>query len=154
MWSEPKVQTMLCCALLAAIVGQAMCSYGGGGYSTSKRQQDDWGNYMFAYEIKDDKGNQNYRSEKGDKENNVEGSYGIHDVDGRMRVVDYWADKKNGFVAKIRSNEPGVGHQDSANAIYNGPDGHKHGKDDVDIDHGHMGGKSYMSHGKYWPMLI
>ena len=109
---------------------------------------------MFAYEIKDDKGNQNYRSEKGDKDNNVEGSYGIHDVDGKMRVVDYWADKKNGFVAKIRSNEPGVGHQDSANAMYNGPDGHKLEKEDMSIDHGHMGGKSYSSYGKHWSPII
>lgn len=148
MFSETRLKLVL---FVTVFCGQTYCSYdngghggGGGGSSMSKRQQDDWGNYMFTYEIKDHHGAQNYRSEKGDKDNNVEGSYGIQDVDGRMRVVDYWADKKNGFVAKIRSNEPGVSNQDSADAIFNGLDKHGGGggKEQMDIDHsqGHSQG--------------
>lgn len=34
------------------------------------------------------------------------GSYGLHDKDGRMRVVHYKADKR-GFRAVIKTNEPG-----------------------------------------------
>ncbi|XP_054161180.1 adult-specific rigid cuticular protein 15.7-like [Oppia nitens] len=128
---------------VTVFVGYCMCSYGGGGggSSTSKRQQDDHGNYMFNYEIKDAKGGQNYRSEKGDAHNNVQGSYGLHDVDGRMRVVDYWASKQGGFSAKIRSNEPGVGNADAAHATYNGVDQGHGQQSHMDINHSDMGSK-------------
>ena len=34
-------------------------------------------------------GNKNYRKESGDAWGNKVGSYGIHDADGRLRIVDY-----------------------------------------------------------------
>ena len=34
-------------------------------------------------------GNKNYRKESGDAWGNKAGSYGIHDADGRLRIVDY-----------------------------------------------------------------
>ncbi|CAG2121329.1 unnamed protein product, partial [Medioppia subpectinata] len=138
---------------VTVLCGLCLCTYshgGGGGYSTSKRQQDDHGNYMFTYEIKDPKGGQNYRSEKGGP-HSVQGSYGLQDIDGRMRVVDYWADGKNGFSAKIRSNEPGVGNQDSAYAVYNGQDSHGGEKTSMDINHADYGGKQgYGGGGGKW----
>lgn len=49
------------------------------------------------------------------------GSYGLEDVDGRKRIVQYSADK-NGFVAYIKTNEPGTSDEDAADAYYNGVD--------------------------------
>lgn len=79
---------------------------GDGGYSNTYRKQEDNGHYSFGYHIKDKKGATNFRKEKGDGWGHVSGSYGLHDKDGRMRVVHYKADKK-GFRAVIKTNEPG-----------------------------------------------
>ena len=48
-----------------------------------------------------------------------------------MRVVHYKADKK-GFRAVIKTNEPGTSSEDSAHAIYNGPDEHWGSKSHVE----------------------
>ncbi|RWS24272.1 uncharacterized protein B4U80_03227 [Leptotrombidium deliense] len=63
----------------------------------------------------------NYRKESGDAWGNKVGSYGIHDIDGRLRIVDYVADE-HGFRAKIRTNEPGTANKDAAATVINGPD--------------------------------
>lgn len=47
----------------------------------------------------------------------MKGSYGLTDVDGRTRLVNYQADKY-GFVATVDTNEPGTGREDAANAAY------------------------------------
>lgn len=94
-----------------------------GGVSTQVRQQGSDGSYRFGYDITDHQGATNFRKEtgiRGEKSLDVIGSYGIQDVDGRMRLVDYKADK-DGFRAKIRSNEPGM-MKDSNYAVYNGID--------------------------------
>ena len=87
------------------------------------------GNYNFGYGIKDhDHGAESFHKESGDHANNKWGSYGIKDSDGRWRIVNYVADK-NGFRASIESNEPGVGSQNPAHVIINGPAsdyGHHH----------------------------
>ncbi|XP_077540923.1 uncharacterized protein LOC144153146 [Haemaphysalis longicornis] len=65
-----------------------------------------WGNYNFAYDEKHTSGG-SWRKESGDAFGNTIGSYGLTDVDGRVRIVNYVADKY-GFRASISSNEPGV----------------------------------------------
>lgn len=72
----------------------------------------------------------------------MKGSYGLHDKDGRMRVVHYVADKY-GFRAVIKTNEPGTGNSDAANAVYNGPDDHGHAD-----THVHSG--SHGNHKDHW----
>ena len=49
----------------------------------------DHGNYAFGYDIVDHKGAKNFRKESGDAHGNKVGSYGLHDIDGRLRIVDY-----------------------------------------------------------------
>jgi len=108
--------------VLTATIALSMATFHGhGGTSNSFRKQDDHGNYAFGYDIVDKIGATNFRKESGDGYGNKIGSYGLHDVDGRLRVVDYVADG-HGFRAKIRTNEPGTANRDSAAAIYNGPD--------------------------------
>jgi len=94
-----------------------------GGHSNQFRKQDDYGNYAFGYDIVDPYGANNFRKEHGDAYGAKVGSYGLHDADGRVRIVDYVADK-HGFRAKIRTNEPGTANKDPAAAVFNGPDTH------------------------------
>ncbi|RWS10363.1 uncharacterized protein B4U79_07549 [Dinothrombium tinctorium] len=128
--------------LFTVFLGSSFADYGypqHGGHSNSFRKQDvniiysfcavshllcfmkGYGNYAFGYDIVDPKGAMNYRKESGDAWGNKVGSYGIHDIDGRLRIVDYVADE-HGFRAKIRTNEPGTASKDSAAATVNGPD--------------------------------
>jgi hypothetical protein len=90
------------------------------GQSSVAYSQDHKGNYQFAYEITDKVGASNFRQESRSGKV-VRGSYGLTDVDGRTRLVNYQADK-HGFVAAIDTNEPGTSREDAASAIYNGPD--------------------------------
>ncbi|XP_025017786.1 uncharacterized protein LOC107367698 isoform X2 [Tetranychus urticae] len=76
--------------------------------------------YDFGYDVKDKDGAQAFRKESGDAKS-LKGSYGIRDVDGRLRIVRYVADEK-GFRAKVETNEPGTGSEDSANVYFNGYD--------------------------------
>lgn len=79
---------------------------------------------QFAYDILDSWGASNYREETGSFDKwggSVVGSYGLADIDGRKRVVQYSADK-NGFVAFIKTNEKGTSDEDAADAYYNGVD--------------------------------
>lgn len=103
------------CHVLSKPVKQAAA-----GQSSVAYSQDHKGNYQFAYEISDKSGASNFRQESRNGKV-VRGSYGLTDVDGRTRLVNYQADK-HGFVAAIDTNEPGTGREDAANAIYNGPD--------------------------------
>lgn len=65
------------------------------------------GNYAFGYDIVDGKGASNSRSEVGDAYGNKKGSYSLADIDGRVRKVEYVADKL-GFRAAVKTNEPGM----------------------------------------------
>lgn len=69
--------------------------------------------YRFGYEVKDKEGSQ-FRHEEGDGHGTVKGSYGYTDDKGTYREVEYVADK-NGFRAKVKTNEPGTANQDPAN---------------------------------------
>ncbi|XP_064488772.1 pro-resilin-like isoform X2 [Ornithodoros turicata] len=70
------------------------------GYGTS----DASGNYNFAY---GDTSGGSWQQESGDASGSKSGSYGLADVDGRVRTVNYVADAA-GFRATVNSNEPGV----------------------------------------------
>ncbi|XP_053209400.1 uncharacterized protein LOC128393283 isoform X2 [Panonychus citri] len=115
-----------------------------GGHSNIFRKQDGWGKYEFAYDIHDPWGNKNFRKEHGHftkKGGHVEGSYGLHDAKGRLRIVKYTAGK-GGFVASIKTNEPGTSDEDSAAAFYNGKDD-DHGKWKYDVKTHHEKGKDH-----------
>lgn len=73
------------------------------------------GNYAFAYDIVDQNGATNSRSEVGDAAGNKKGSYSLSDIDGRARRVDYIADA-DGFKASVKTNEPGTALSNPANA--------------------------------------
>lgn len=55
----------------------------------------------------DQYGAQQWRQEESHNPNEVHGSYGYRDNNGLYREVTYVADK-NGFRAKIKTNEPGL----------------------------------------------
>lgn len=85
--------------------------------------------YDFGYDVKDKEGALTFRKETGDAKS-LKGSYGIRDVDGRLRIVRYVADDK-GFRAKVETNEPGTGSEDAANVYFNGYDAEKIPSHDV-----------------------
>ncbi|XP_022658943.1 adult-specific rigid cuticular protein 15.7-like [Varroa jacobsoni] len=109
------------CILSTAFAGGHF-QYGGhykghlGGESVATRQQDDYGNYEFKYDIKDDYGNVRGRQEKG-SHGQIVGSYYLGEIDGRHRSVEYQADKL-GFRANVKTNEPGTKTSEPAFAPY------------------------------------
>lgn len=117
--------------LAASSVALAQCSYLAApapvlpaaistGVSAQTRSQDSLGNYRFAYDIVDQLGARNGRSESGDALGNKVGSYSIADIDGRVRRVDYVADDY-GFRASIQTNEQGTAPSNTGGASYNPP---------------------------------
>ncbi|KAG8201754.1 hypothetical protein JTE90_012813 [Oedothorax gibbosus] len=54
------------------------------------------------------------RLESSDGHGRVTGQYTVSDADGRLRVVDYYADH-TGFHADVKTNEPGTANQNPAN---------------------------------------
>ncbi|XP_028966641.1 adult-specific rigid cuticular protein 15.5-like [Galendromus occidentalis] len=75
------------------------------GSSVSSRSEDGLGNYKFSYKEQHTTGG-SFRSEAGTK-GVVVGAYGLNDIDGRQRHVEYVADGL-GFRAAIKTNEPGT----------------------------------------------
>lgn len=87
------------------------------GHSAQFRSQDSLGNYAFGYN-EDHATGGTFRRETGSP-GIAQGSYGLRDIDGRMRVVNYVADGL-GFRANIQTNEPGVdASQDPASVLIN-----------------------------------
>jgi hypothetical protein len=115
-----------------AIVFLALVGYAHGGYveglvghavgvvntgaSAQFRSQDNIGNYAFGYNEDHSTGG-TFRRESGAPGVQV-GSYGLRDIDGRVRVVNYVADA-GGFRANIQTNEPGVEPKDPAAVLIN-----------------------------------
>lgn len=89
------------------------------GTSSVHRSQDVHGNYDFGYEEKHTSGG-SFRQETGDAFGNKVGSYGLHDADGRVRIVKYVADA-NGFRVIVNTNEPGTAPSTPAAASINVP---------------------------------
>jgi len=86
------------------------------GTSAQFRSQDNIGNYAFGYNEDHSTGG-TFRREQGGPGVQV-GSYGLRDIDGRVRVVNYVADAA-GFRANIQTNEPGVEPKDPAAVLIN-----------------------------------
>jgi len=97
----------------SAPVGVAHLSTGA---SSQFRSQDNIGNYAFGYNEDHSTGG-TFRREQGGPGVMV-GSYGLRDIDGRTRVVNYVADA-GGYRANIQTNEPGVEPKDPAAVLIN-----------------------------------
>ncbi|GBM71511.1 hypothetical protein AVEN_183656-1 [Araneus ventricosus] len=69
--------------------------------------------YNFEYDSRDQNGTTLFRRESKDPSGKVEGRYGYKDMHGIERIVEYIADK-DGYRAKIRTNEPGIDRTNSA----------------------------------------
>ncbi|CAG2114516.1 unnamed protein product, partial [Medioppia subpectinata] len=82
-----------------------------GGHNDIQEDKHHYQPYGFGYDIEDGYGNKQWRHEKSQQPSNVIGSYGFKDKDGIMREVEYVADK-NGFRARIKTNEPGTAPKD------------------------------------------
>ncbi|CAN7989547.1 unnamed protein product, partial [Ixodes hexagonus] len=82
-----------------------------GATSTQYKTQDSLGNYQFGYDVSHTSGS-SFHKETGSPGVKV-GSYGLRDIDGRVRVVNYVADSQ-GFRADVQTNEPGVLSKDPA----------------------------------------
>jgi len=74
--------------------------------------------YNFGYDVKDDFGNRQYRKEEADGQGVIRGSYGYTDANGLYRIVEYVADAA-GFRANVKTNEPGLSNQNSADVLLN-----------------------------------
>ncbi|CAN7988560.1 unnamed protein product, partial [Ixodes hexagonus] len=77
------------------------------------------GNYNFGYDESHSSGG-SFRRESGNALGVKTGSYGLHNADGRVRVVHYVADAA-GFRASVATNEPGTAPSAPAAATYTVP---------------------------------
>ncbi|GFT48152.1 cuticle protein 16.8 [Nephila pilipes] len=73
--------------------------------------------YTFGFQFGDGLGMTQYRRESADGAGMVKGSYGYVDPLGVTRSVEYNAGA-DGYRAVIKSNEPGLTNQASADAVY------------------------------------
>ncbi|UYV73577.1 hypothetical protein LAZ67_10004139 [Cordylochernes scorpioides] len=85
--------------------------------------------FNYGFEIEDEQGNTNFRKEDSDGgQGGVRGVYGYKDPYGIYRVVEYIANT-DGFRAVVKTNEPGTGDQDPADAAVfaqpQGPPGYR-----------------------------
>lgn len=96
----------------AAVVPAAIST----GTSSQYRSQNSVGDYTFGYN-EDHPSGGSFRREAGNLAGKS-GSYGLRDIDGRTRIVNYVADAA-GFRASIQTNEPGVEPKDPAATLIN-----------------------------------
>lgn len=73
--------------------------------------------YSFTFETTDEFGMTLTRTESGDSQGNIKGTYMYRDPAGVYRTVEY-VDNGNGFSAQIQTNEPGVISHKAADAEY------------------------------------
>jgi len=73
--------------------------------------------YSFTYDTTDEYGTQLTRTESGDANGVVTGSYQYRDAEGLYRTVEY-TDDGSGFRAVVNTNEPGVISHKPADAEY------------------------------------
>ncbi|GFQ79070.1 cuticle protein 16.8 [Trichonephila clavata] len=73
--------------------------------------------YDFGFEFGDDQGMVQYRRESSNVNGEIKGSYGYTDSNGLYRNVEYTAGA-DGYKAVIRSNEPGLSNQNTADATF------------------------------------
>lgn len=72
--------------------------------------------YKFHYDIEDEFGNRQSRTESRDAEGTVSGTFLYRLITGIFRTARYKADK-NGFRIIIDSNEPGMSRQNPADVL-------------------------------------
>ncbi|UYV65420.1 hypothetical protein LAZ67_3004314 [Cordylochernes scorpioides] len=72
--------------------------------------------YQYSYEVDDGYNNRHHHKEESDAYGAKKGSYGYTNAEGLYRNVDYVADK-DGYRAYVKSNEPGVGPEASADVV-------------------------------------
>lgn len=89
-------------------------------YSTDYHPQD-LQPYEYGYVAKDEHGNIQSKKEASNG-HKVQGSYGYMDEHGLFRKVDYVADKE-GFRARVRTNEPGTDNQNPADVLMESENG-------------------------------
>ncbi|XP_018497191.1 calphotin-like [Galendromus occidentalis] len=87
------------------------------GTSRTHRADDGLGNYQFGYDEVHSTGG-SFRREAGNAVGAKVGSYGLRDIDGRYRIVNYVADAA-GFRAQVSTNEPGTAPSLTGAASYN-----------------------------------
>lgn len=58
--------------------------------------------YQFDYGVRDDYSGANYGHSETSNGNTIEGSYQVALPDGRIQIVEYVADHKNGFQAQVK----------------------------------------------------
>ncbi|XP_076333304.1 uncharacterized protein LOC143237677 isoform X2 [Tachypleus tridentatus] len=76
---------------------------------------DSEGKFVFGYHANHKDGG-SFRRESSDADGNVIGSYGLRAADGRIRIVNYFANDR-GFNAEINTNEQGVDLASAANTL-------------------------------------
>ncbi|KAK9869137.1 hypothetical protein WA026_002891 [Henosepilachna vigintioctopunctata] len=100
--------------------------YGGGleGYAGGHEDHKDYyahPKYQFNYAVHDPHTGdvkQQYEERDGDS---VKGSYSLKEADGTTRIVNYKADKHNGFEATVsKIGEPKIEYQEAAHHEYSG----------------------------------
>ncbi|CAL1271469.1 unnamed protein product [Larinioides sclopetarius] len=81
--------------------------------------------YNFEFDSRDQNGTTLFRKESKDPSGKVEGRYGYKDMYGIERIVEYIADK-DGYRAKIRTNEPGIDRRNSAGVEFYSDSSNQH----------------------------
>jgi hypothetical protein len=100
-------------ALFAACASAQFHGYGGGYHGDPYAQPTP---YSFGYEAPAIGGTHS-RQESGDGFGRVQGSYQLQEADGRIRIVEYYADE-TGFHANVRTNELGTETSSAGTAHY------------------------------------
>ncbi|XP_037521220.2 cuticle protein 16.8-like, partial [Rhipicephalus sanguineus] len=80
------------------------------------------GAYQYGYDWTFPEGEGAFQRESGDAEGRKQGSYGLKDTDGRVRIVSYIADE-GGFRVSVSTNEPGTQPSSPADALFQVPQG-------------------------------
>ncbi|KAL1436663.1 hypothetical protein MTO96_049557 [Rhipicephalus appendiculatus] len=80
------------------------------------------GAYQYGYDWTFPEGEGAFQRESGDAEGRKQGSYGLKDTDGRVRIVSYIADE-GGFRVSVSTNEPGTKPSSPADALFQVPQG-------------------------------
>ncbi|KAH6929058.1 hypothetical protein HPB50_022533 [Hyalomma asiaticum] len=80
------------------------------------------GAYQYGYDWTFPAGEGAFQRESGDAEGRKQGSYGLKDTDGRVRIVSYIADE-GGFRVSVSTNEPGTKPSSPADALFQVPEG-------------------------------
>lgn len=120
---NPPTQVIICLASFIAVASAShlvapapVPALVSTGTSSQYRSQNSVGDYTFGYNEDHPTGG-SFRREAGSVAGKT-GSYGLRDIDGRTRIVNYVADAA-GFRASIQTNEPGVEPKDPAATLIN-----------------------------------